>query len=183
MRTSSPGELGGAVGYVPQQAITLFFKERVIDELAFTARIRGGQVDIDATLHRFDLALHANRHPLDLSGGERERAALATVMIGQPRLLLLDEPTRGMDAWKKAELGAHLVQLQREGVAIVMVTHDAEMVARFATRVAMLAGKQLIADGAPRLVLSGSSAYATQVNKTFGGEWLTVGDVLAGNLA
>ena len=178
MRKSNPVELGGAVGYVPQHASTLFFKERLIDELAYTARIRGHADKVGPTLDRFGLRAHAESHPLDLSGGERERAALATVMIGQPTLLLLDEPTRGMDAWKKIELASNLKKLQATGVAIVMVTHDVELVAQCASRVVMLADKQVIADGTPREVLSGSLTYTTQINKVFGGQWLTVEDVV-----
>jgi energy-coupling factor transport system ATP-binding protein len=177
MTTTSPADLGGAVGYVPQQSSTLFFKERLIDELRFTARARKTSVDIRDVLERFDLADRADSHPLDLSGGERERAALATVMMGRPRLLLLDEPTRGMDAWKKVALARHLMELQHEGVAIVMVTHDVELVAQCASRVVMLGNGEVIADGGPRDVLSDSLTYTTQINKVFGGKWLTVDDV------
>lgn len=175
-----PESLGGKVGYVPQQASSLFFHERVIDELRFTARVRGITADPHEVLARFGLSDFALSHPLDLSGGERERAALATVMIGQPRLLLLDEPTRGMDAWRKIELAAHLTQLARDGVAIVMVTHDVELVAACASRVVLLGNGGVVADGSPRDVLSGSLTYTTQINKVFGGTWLTLEDVLAG---
>jgi energy-coupling factor transport system ATP-binding protein len=171
--------LAGRVGYVPQQASTLFFKERLLDELRFTATVRGTSDDIPATLERFGLTALATRHPLDLSGGERERAALATVMLGDPRLLLLDEPTRGMDAWKKAELAAHLRRLAAQGTAVVMVTHDVELVAHTASRVVMLGDREIVADGTPRDVLSGSLTYTTQVNKVFGGGWLTVDEVVA----
>ncbi|MBA2468146.1 MAG: energy-coupling factor ABC transporter ATP-binding protein [Chloroflexia bacterium] len=179
LRQGDPGSLRGQVGYVPQQASILFFHERLIDELRFTARVRGVADDPREILERFGLAHRAESHPLDLSGGERERAALATVMMGQPRLLLIDEPTRGMDAWRKAELAAHLVELQADGVAIVMVTHDVELVATCASRVVMLGDAGIVADGTPREVLSGSLTYTTQINKVFGGEWLTVDDVLA----
>lgn len=176
--TAGPGALGGRVGYVPQYASSLFFHERLIDELAFTARIRGVDVDPREVLDRLGLADHAQSHPLDLSGGERERAALATVMMGNPRLLLIDEPTRGMDAWRKAELTRHLEELRGEGVAIVMVTHDVEMVASCATRVMLLGNGEVVADGLPREVLSGSLTYTTQIHKVFGERLLTVDDVL-----
>ncbi len=175
-----PEALRGRVGYVPQQASSLFFHERLIDELRFTARVRGAAADPHTVLERFGLGRLAESHPLDLSGGERERAALATVMIGQPRLLLLDEPTRGMDAWRKVELAMHLTELRRDGVAIVMVTHDVELVAACASRVVLLGNAGIVADGSPREVLSGSLTYTTQINKVFGGTWLTVEDVLAG---
>ncbi len=178
MRMSGPADLDGAVGYVPQQATTLFFKERLIDELAFTAEARGTSADIHDVLRQFELEGKAASHPLDLSCGERERAALATVMVGRPRLLLLDEPTRGMDAWKKADLAAHLEWLRTQGVAIMLATHDVELVAQCATRVVMLGNGRVIADGCPRAVLTDSLTYATQINKVFGGRWLTVEDVM-----
>ncbi len=176
---SGPESFRGKVGYVPQHASSLFFHERLIDELRFTAKVRGVLGDPRDVLERFGLGHLAQSHPLDLSGGERERAALATVMMGQPRLLLIDEPTRGMDAWRKADLAAHLIELREEGVAIVMVTHDVELVATCASRVLMLGNGSIVADGTPREVLAGSLTYTTQINKVFGGTWLTVEDVLA----
>jgi len=180
LRTDGPGALAGQVGYVPQQASTLFFHERLVDELRYTAKLRGIATDPNEVLDRFGLARHAQSHPLDLSGGERERAALATVMMGRPRLLLIDEPTRGMDAWRKVELADHLIDLRRGGVAIVMVTHDVELVAACASRVVMLGNGEVVADGLPQDILSGSLTYTTQINKVFGGRLLTVEDVLSG---
>jgi len=179
LRRDGPESFGGKVGYVPQHASTLFFHERLVDELRFTARVRGVDDDSHDVLERFGLAQLAQLHPLDLSGGERERAALATVMMGRPLLLLIDEPTRGMDAWRKAELAAHLRELRQEGIAIVMVTHDVELVATSASRVVMLGNAGVVADGSPREVLSGSLTYTTQINKVFGETWLTVEDVIA----
>ncbi len=179
-RSGGPESFHGKVGYVPQHASSLFFHERLIDELRFTAKVQGVAGDPHEVLERFGLGHLAQSHPLDLSGGERERAALATVMMGRPRLLLIDEPTRGMDAWRKAELAAHLIELCQEGLAVVMVTHDVELVATCASRVVMLGNAGVVADGTPREVLSGSLTYTTQINKVFGGTWLTVEDVLAG---
>jgi len=175
---NGPAALGKLVGYLPQQARTVFFKERVRDEVAFTIAARGGGDTVEHVIARFGLDGLEEQHPLDLSGGERERAALATVMAGQPRLLVLDEPTRGMDAWRKRELALQLCDLQKQGVTIMMATHDAELVAQFASRVVMLGHRDIIADGTPREVLSGSLTFTTQVNKVFGGHWLTVDDVI-----
>ncbi|CAA9542902.1 MAG: Duplicated ATPase component CbrU of energizing module of predicted cobalamin ECF transporter [uncultured Thermomicrobiales bacterium] len=169
--------IGRQIGYLPQQAGSLFFKERLIDELRFTIRARKGIDDTASMIQRFDLGDLVDRHPLDLSGGERERAALAAAMAGGPRILLLDEPTRGMDAWSKAGLGQLLRELQEEGVAIVMATHDMELVARVASRVVMLGDREIIGDGTPNEVLPGSLTFTTQINKIFGGRWLTVDEV------
>jgi energy-coupling factor transport system ATP-binding protein len=175
---SGPAAFAGSIGYVPQHASTLFYREHLIDELRATAKARGSVADPSVILDRFGLTHLAQSHPLDLSGGERERAALATVMMGKPRLLLIDEPTRGMDAWRKRDLATHLVSLCQQGVAIVMVTHDVELVATCASRVVMLGNGGVVADGTPREVLSGSLTYTTQINKVFGGQWLTVEDVV-----
>lgn len=99
-------------------------------------------------------------------------------MSGEPPLLLLDEPTRGMDAWQKHRLAASLVSLRDAGTAIVMVTHDVELVADCASRVVMLGDRNIIADGHPRDVLTDSLSYSTQINKVFGSTWLTVDDIL-----
>ncbi len=84
-----------------------------------------------------------------------------------------------MDAWRKRDLALLLRSLQDQGVAILMATHDAELVAQFASRVIMLGHREIIADGTPREVLSGSLTFTTQINKVFGGHWLTVEDVNA----
>ena len=170
--------IGRQIGYLPQRAGSLFFKERLLDELRFTIQARQGSDDTAQLIERFGLGDLVDRHPLDLSGGERERAALATVMAGGPRILLLDEPTRGMDAWSKVELGNLLATLQEEGVAIVLATHDMELVARVASRVVMLGDREILADGPPSEVLPGSLTFTTQINKIFGGTWLTVDDVV-----
>ena len=178
MRQTHPAELAGRVGYVPQQASTLFHRERLIDELRSTGRAMMPGSDPIRTLERFGLAAMATRHPLDLSGGERERAAMAIVLHGQPNLLLLDEPTRGMDAWRKRDLATLLDDVRRDGAGIVMATHDVELVARCATRVVILENGLVIADGHPRNVLPASNGLTTQINVLFGETWLTVEDVL-----
>jgi energy-coupling factor transport system ATP-binding protein len=170
-------DLAGQVGYLPQQASTLFYEERLRDALGFSGA--GAGQAMEEALGRFDLEGKGDRHPMDLSGGERERAALAAVMSRNPRLLLLDEPTRGMDAWRKQDLAKLLVALRRQGVAIVMVTHDVELAAHCASRVVLLGDREIVADGDPRNVLAGGLAYTTQINKVFGETWLTIEDVQA----
>lgn len=174
-----PVDLRGAIGYVPQQPGALFFHERVIDELRFTARLHGtSQTELPMLLDRLGLSFAAQRHPRDLSGGERQRAALAAILAGKPRVLLLDEPTRGMDPWHRRQLIEVLKQVQAEGVAIVMATHDVELVAGAANRVVLLGDGSIVAEGLPSDILSGSLAFTTQINKVFGGQWLTADEVL-----
>ncbi|HWV34299.1 MAG TPA: ATP-binding cassette domain-containing protein [Thermomicrobiales bacterium] len=174
-----PANLNGALGYIPQRPDAMFFHDRLVDEVRYSMRLRGIAGQPEAWLERFGLRDLAMRHPRDLSGGERERAALATIMAGQPRALLLDEPTRGMDARHKQELMQILDGLREAGVTVVLATHDVEMVASHATRVVLLGDREVIADGPPREVLSDSLTFTTQVNKLYGGSWLTVDEVLA----
>jgi energy-coupling factor transport system ATP-binding protein len=174
-----PADLGGMIGYVPQQPGSIFFQERLIDELRFTARQRGVKTDMGLLLDRLDLGWAAERHPRDLSGGERQRAALATILAGQPQMLVLDEPTRGMDPWQKRELIGILRSIQAEGVAIIMATHDVEMVAGAADRIALLGDGSVVVDGTPAEVLADSLTFSTQLNKVLGESWLTVDEVMA----
>ena len=119
--------------------------------------------------------------PVDLSAGEQERAALAVTLAGDPAVVLLDEPTRGMDALRKRELAELFVQLRERGVAILMATHDVELVAQVATRVMLLGDSGIVAQGGTREVLAGSLTFGTQMNRVFGNGWLTVDDVVRGN--
>jgi len=173
-----PADLGGDLGYVPQRPDAMLFHERVADELRYSMRLRGVEGSIEPWLERFGLTGMGERHPRDLSGGERERAALATILAGEPRVLLLDEPTRGMDVMRKLELMRILDQLRANGATVVLATHDVELVAQAATRVILLGDREVIADGTPREVLADSLTFTTQINKLFGGGWLTVDDIL-----
>ena len=174
-------DLARDVGYVPQNPTSLLFAETLREELAFTRRHHGGVgVDPEGLLAALGLGQAIDRNPRDLSGGERERAALAAVLVGAPKVLLLDEPTRGLDSCRKRQLGALLTSIRREGTAILLATHDVELVAQVATRVVLLGDGRVVADGGPRSVLSGSLAFGTQVNKVYGGGFLTVADVVNG---
>jgi energy-coupling factor transporter ATP-binding protein EcfA2 len=172
------GMVDAGIAYVPQQASSLFFLDRLSDELRYTARQRGVAVDVHDVLAKVGLEWAADRHPSDLSVGERQRAAIATVLAGRPKMLVLDEPTRGMDPWHKRQLMDVLGRIQADGVGVLMATHDVEMVARVADRVVLLGDGSVVADGTPEDVLSGSLSFSTQVNKVFGDRWLTVDQVI-----
>ena len=176
-----PSLIGRTVGYLPQQATSMFFAERVRDEIAFTARNRGAGSDdasILAVLDQVGLAGVADRHPRDLSGGEQERLALAIMLTGDPVALLLDEPTRGMDAWRKDDLVRILDAYRQRGGAVLMATHDVELVAATADRVMMLGDGEVIANGSPGDVLGGSLTFTTQTQLVFGHDWLTPESVI-----
>ena len=166
MRRYYPGD-DGSVAYLPQNPGDYLFKDTVGEELLFTLNNFGYQDDgiIDALLARLQLSGYRNTNPRDLSSGERQRAALAAVLVTRPRLLLLDEPTRGMDYCLKDELGQLLTDLCREGVSIVLVTHDVEFAAEHASRVLLMFDGQIVSCGLKHQILGRSVFYTTQIGK------------------
>ena len=182
VRAGNPGELAGIAAYLPQDPARLLFAETVRAEIdASLAHLPASHErrDPDVLLDAFDLTNLADRHPRDLSAGERERAALAAVLVGAPSFIALDEPTRGMDGTRKYNLMRTLDQERARGAAIVMATHDVELVAQWADRVILLGDGEIIADGDPHDVLAGSVTFSPQMNRLFGGTILTVDDAIA----
>jgi energy-coupling factor transport system ATP-binding protein len=132
------------------------------------------------TLERLLPGMPSDRHPRDLSEGQRLALALAIVVAPSPALLLLDEPTRGLDYPSKDRLVLVLRDLAGDGHAIVLATHDVELVARVADRAVVLADGQIITDGPAREVVCHSPIFAPQVAKVLAPEeWLTVDEVRA----
>jgi energy-coupling factor transport system ATP-binding protein len=130
-------------------------------------------------LDRLGLTPCADAYPRDLSAGQRQRAALAAILVTKPRIIVLDEPTRGLDYRAKQGLAALLRGWQAEGTTIVMITHDVELVASCADRVILLSEGQVAVDGPTRAVLSESVVFSSQINKLFRRpELLTLEDVL-----
>jgi energy-coupling factor transport system ATP-binding protein len=105
--------------------------------------------------------------PRDLSVGERQRVAIAAVLAGDPPLLVLDEPTRGLDYLQKTALTHILRALRDEGKTVILATHDVELAARLADRVVLLGDGEVIADGPAREVMTGSLVFSSQVSKLF----------------
>ena len=114
-------------------------------------------------LCRLDALL--DRHPYDLSGGEQQRAALAKVLLTEPKLLLLDEPTKGLDSFFKRQLAGLLQRLMDTGVTIVMVSHDVEFCAEYADSVSMFFDGQLLTTNTPRRFFAQNSFYTTAANR------------------
>ena len=140
----------------------MLFADSVEDEVALTLRNRGYAHSPSAVtpwLEGFGLSSLAARYPRDLSAGERQRVALAAVLAGRPSIVLLDEPTLGMDRWRMGLLGRSLERLRQAGCAIVVATHDAAFVAEYASRALLLAAGRIAADGDPRAVLRADPAF------------------------
>lgn len=144
------------IGYLPQDPNALLFSETVLEELLLTLRnhsLPEERGKAETILERLGLSDHAQRYPRDLSVGERQRVALGAILITQPQVLLLDEPTRGLDEGAKAKLGDLLRSLKAKGMAILVVTHDVEFMLTLADRLCILKAGRLIDDGAPPTVL------------------------------
>jgi len=176
-----PEQRAPRIGFVPQDPRSLLFRETVADELRWTLGRRGDEARVQQTLVALGLHSLAGAHPRDISGGEQQRAALAAILVAGPELLLLDEPTRGLDYWNKQRLAEILEQLRRDGCAVMLVTHDVELVAATADRVLLLGDGELVATGTPGELLNDSLIFSSQVGKLFRNRsWLTVVDVIAG---
>ncbi len=171
----------GRVGFVPQSPGSLLFQDTVRGELEFTRRShRLPPVDPLPLLERLGLARYADTYPRDLSQGERQRVALAAILAAEPEILLLDEPTLGLDYLQKDRLAALLRELRDEGKSVLMATHDVELVATCADRSVLLDRGRVLDAGRPGEVMARQPAYASQISRLVGdGRHLTVEDVLA----
>ena len=152
----------GRVGLLPQDPQTLFVKKTVREDLMDVCRDEESLARAVA-LCRLDGLL--DRHPYDLSGGEQQRAALAKILLCAPNILLLDEPTKGLDAAFKRQLAQILRELQAGGVTVVTVSHDVEFCAEFADRCALFFDGGITAEGTPRAFFSGNCFYTTAADR------------------
>lgn len=169
------------VGYVPQNPGSLLFQDTVREELAFTLRNHRLPLrDVTPLLRTLGLEEYADRYPRDLSVGERQRAALAAILVAEPEIILLDEPTRGLDYPQKRALARFLQEQKAAGKTVIMSTHDVELVAECADRVVILGEGEVVVDGPTRKVMTSSMVFASQINKLLRDDrFLTVEDVLA----
>ncbi|RKT77769.1 energy-coupling factor transport system ATP-binding protein [Terracoccus luteus] len=169
------------VGLVPQQPELLLYADTVAGECADADRDFGVPAgSTAAVLDRVSRGVPADRHPRDLSEGQRLELALAVVLAGGPEVLLLDEPTRGLDYGAKQRLGLVLTELAAAGTTVLLATHDVELAAEIADRVVILADGEVVGDGPARDVLAASPAFAPQVTKVLLPQtWLTVAEVAA----
>ncbi|RMG96032.1 MAG: ABC transporter ATP-binding protein [Chloroflexi bacterium] len=178
----SVAEICRDVGYLPQNPDDLLFAETVREEIAVTLRNHGvhGTIEtIDNLLAELGLSELADAYPRDLSVGQRQRVALGTVVVTRPGLLLLDEPTRGLDTEARRRLIAIWQKWLAEGMGLLIVTHDVELVARLAHRVVILADGQVAATGKTAEILPHFPQFAPQITRLFPGQhWLTVADAL-----
>jgi energy-coupling factor transport system ATP-binding protein len=178
---AEPAQVVRHAGLVPQDPGLLLYAESVAEELAGADRDFGLPAGTaQGVLERIAPGVRLGQHPGDLSEGQRISLALAVILASRPPLVLLDEPTRGLDYAAKARLVAVLRELAAGGHAVIVATHDVELAAEVASRVVILAEGEVVADGPAQAVLSGSPAFAPQVSKILHPlPFLTVDDVVA----
>ena len=152
----------GCLAMLPQDPKSLFVKKTVREELEEMTKDTSAISEI-ARLCQIESLLGS--HPYDLSGGEQQRAALAKVLLTKPRLLLLDEPTKGIDCFFKETFAKILADLKARGITVVMVSHDVEFCARYADVVAMFFDGQILTADTPRRFFGANSFYTTAAHR------------------
>lgn len=147
---------------LPQDPKSLFVKKTVREELEEMCADEEKRAAVAGVC---EITALLDSHPYDLSGGEQQRAALAKVLLTEPRLLLLDEPTKGLDSFFKQKFAAILKKLQAKGITVVMVSHDVEFCAEYADLVSMFFDGQLLTTDMPRRFFGQNSFYTTAANR------------------
>lgn len=158
------------VAQLPQNPQTLFVKKTVFEDLLEI--FEGRKADkaeqekrISEVIRLCKLKDFYNRHPYDLSGGEQQRAALAKVLLLRPQILLLDEPTKGLDAEFKITFANIIKTLTDSGVTVIMVSHDVEFCAKYSHRCMMFFNGEIVSEGTPRDFFASNSFYVTSSNR------------------
>lgn len=153
---------GMKLAMLPQDPKSLFVKKTVYEELLEMNKDREAIEKVVDLCHLTDLL---KRHPYDLSGGEQQRTAIAKVLLTKPQMLLLDEPTKGLDGAFKDMFAQILFRLKEEGITILMVTHDVEFSAKYADYVSMFFDGQVLTTDTPRMFFGGNSFYTTAASR------------------
>ncbi len=159
------------IGYLSQNPNDYLFNDSVYEELKFTLDINKIKAyeRIERVLEDLNLIHLKDKNPRDLSGGEKQRVALASILVSQPGLILLDEPTRGLDRILKDALGKVLSKLLKEKKTIIIVTHDIEFVAKYCTKTCLVYEGSVVEMADTYQVLTSGLYYTTQMKKLFHG--------------
>ncbi len=155
---------------LPQNPQTVFLKMTVredYEELAKVLECKKSELEkkIQAVTQKLEITHLLDRHPYDLSGGEQQRAAIGKVLLLEPRLLLLDEPTKGIDAWSKRQLGNLLKDLRGQGITVLMVTHDVEFAAEVSDRCGLFFDHEITSVDTPEEFFCNNNYYTTAANR------------------
>jgi len=154
---------GNTVAMLPQHPQSLFTHDTLLEDLLDSAE--GDRARVNLWAERLELDGMYGRHPFDLSGGEMQRAAMCKLLVRNANTLLLDEPTKGMDAYMKRQLADIMGELNESGVSIMLVTHDIEFAAQYAKRCALLFDGRIVSEDEPHAFFSGNRFYTTTANQ------------------
>ena len=155
---------------LPQNPQTVFLKMTVREDYEELAKVLGCKKSeledkIQVVAQQLEITHLLERHPYDLSGGEQQRAAIGKVLLLEPRLLLLDEPTKGIDAWSKRQLGNLLKDLRGQGITVLMVTHDVEFAAEVSDRCGLFFDHEITSVDTPEEFFCNNNYYTTAANR------------------
>lgn len=164
----------GNIAYLPQDVTTVFLADTVLEDCLNL--LEGEDIVLKEKKIRKKAALlgiehKLSSHPYDLSGGERQKAALLKILLLNPKVLLLDEPTKGIDPVTKEEFGNKLKSFCEKGMSVIAVTHDIEFAAEFSDRCAMISQGRVIALGSPREIFGGNHFYTTAASRISKGKY------------
>jgi len=158
------------IAYLPQNPQTVFLKPTIFDDYAEVIKAmnyekaEGNELMADIS-QKLGISHLLDRHPYDLSGGEQQKAALGKILLLKPEILLLDEPTKGIDAYSKQKFGDIMKALKQQGISIVMVTHDVEFAAENTDRCAMLFDGEIVSQDVPETFFSDNNFYTTAASR------------------
>ncbi len=158
------------VGFVFQNPNVHLFADTVEQEITFMMYNLGFskkdiKISLDMVLKKFQLEAYKDKFPRSLSTGEKQRVALASVLAAEPKLLILDEPTRGLDFQLKKQLMSYLLDYKKSGGTVILISHDIETIAEFGERVIMMSEGKIVAEGDKHEVLSKSLHFSPQINR------------------
>jgi energy-coupling factor transporter ATP-binding protein EcfA2 len=157
-----------AIGYLAQNPLLHYAYDSLREDLEQAARRAGVSepgLEVEKMAEQFGLGKLLSRHPHDMSGGEQQLGALAITLLNKPQLLLLDEPTKGLDPLAKRKLGEHLQRIHAQGKTLLIATHDVEFAAAYATRCSLLFHGEIVADSTPEPFFQGNLFYATPLHR------------------
>ncbi len=158
------------ISLLPQNPKTVFLKDRVDEDFADILKVMGipsgeHKAAIDKIASRFGIGHLLDKHPYDLSGGEQQKCALCKLLLTEPQIILLDEPTKGFDSRSKQHLSALLSDLKNEGKTIITVTHDVEFAASVSDRCALFFDGRIISQGTPDEFFAENNFYTTAASR------------------
>lgn len=155
------------VAYLPQNLDNFFLADTVSQDVTLSSQTAAN--DAEFWLEKMNLQEVREHDPRKLSTGEKHRVAMAALLAANPDLILLDEPTTGIDKEQKKEIGKLLLALCRQGKSVILVTHDIDFASEYAGRLVFMHGGTILADGSIQEVMAGNTFYTSQAARLFWG--------------